>query len=155
MLNFKNFSRVAKQVCRSLMAVLIATTLIFAGLAPVQAAPAVSEDRGSDVTKASDTTYKGGNIIQADSKTADPRAAKVAEKIKREAEDLGDSPNRPIGETGLKNIRKLGENIPETAKLKAKQTKDIYTSDSDTNPLEKNPLEKVKDKIENVVESLK
>ena len=149
-----NFNQVSKQVCRSLLAVLIATTLIFSGLAPAQAAPAFSEDRGSDVTRASDTTYKGKNVIQS-SQEANPVTAKTVEKIKQEAEDLGDSPNRPIGETGLKNLRKLGENIPETAKLKAKQTKEIYTSDSGENALERNPLEKVKDKIEDVVDSLK
>jgi hypothetical protein len=36
---------------------------------------------------------------------------------------LGDAPGRRIGDTGLKNIKKLGENIPETLDLKARQTR--------------------------------
>ncbi len=41
---------------------------------------------------------------------------KTAEKITERAEDhVGDRGS--IGNTGLKNIRKLGENIPETAKV--------------------------------------
>lgn len=43
-------------------------------------------------------------------------------RIQEKAEDFGDSANRPIGDTGLKNIKKLGENIPETLELKARQT---------------------------------
>lgn len=42
-------------------------------------------------------------------------------RIQNKAEDLGDSSERPIGDTGLKNIRKLGENIPETIDLNARQ----------------------------------
>ncbi len=158
MLNFSlNFRQIANSVRRSLLSGLVAATLLFTGLvtAPAQAAPAFSGDRGSDVTKASDTTYKGGNVITTDGQEANPVTAKTVEKIKREAEDLGDSPSRPIGETGLKNIRKLGENIPETAKLKVKQTKEIYTSEASDKALERNPLEQMKDKIEDVVESLK
>lgn len=47
------------------------------------------------------------------SKPADASTAANAKKVIDMAEDhVGD---RPIGDTGLKNIRKLGENIPETA----------------------------------------
>jgi hypothetical protein len=162
MLNFSlnlrvNFSQIVNSVRRSFLVGWVAITLLFTGLtvAPAQAAPAFSADRGSDVTRASDTTYKGGTVIQTDGQEVNPVTAETVEKIKREAEDLGDSPSRPIGETGLKNLRKLGENIPETAKLKAKQTKEIYTSETSDKALEKNPLEQVKDKIEDVVESLK
>jgi hypothetical protein len=48
------------------------------------------------------------------SQPADSATAANAKKVIDMAEDhVGD---RPIGDTGLKNIRKLGENIPETAK---------------------------------------
>ncbi|HEY9909160.1 MAG TPA: hypothetical protein V6D18_16320 [Thermosynechococcaceae cyanobacterium] len=149
-----NFNQIAKQLRRSIAALLLVTALFFSGLAPAQALPTNTEDRGSDTTRASDTTYKGRNVIQADGAKPDADTVKTLKKIQGEAEDLGDSPSRPIGETGLKNIRKLGENIPETLGLKAEQTKDIYTSDSD-NALEKNPLEAVKEKIGEAVERLK
>lgn len=57
-------------------------------------------------------------IANTDSYTVDKATIK---RIQDKAEDLGDSPDRPIGETGLKNIKKLGENIPETIDLNARQ----------------------------------
>jgi len=57
-------------------------------------------------------------IAKGDSYIVDDATVK---KIQDKAEDLGDSPERPIGDTGLKNIRKLGENIPETIKFNAEQ----------------------------------
>lgn len=57
-------------------------------------------------------------MADSDSYTVDSDTVK---RIQQKAEDLGDSPERPIGQTGLKNIRKLGENIPETIKLNARQ----------------------------------
>jgi predicted PurR-regulated permease PerM len=56
------------------------------------------------------------NSYQVDSATV--------KRIQQKAEDLGDSPERPIGDTGLKNIRKLGENIPETINFNARQKQD-------------------------------
>lgn len=56
--------------------------------------------------------------VETDSYKVDSATVK---KIQDKAEDLGDSPERPIGDTGLKNIRKLGENIPETLKFNARQ----------------------------------
>ena len=50
-----------------------------------------------------------------------PVTADTVKRIQEKAEDLGDSPSRPVGQTGLKNIKKLGENIPETLDLKARQ----------------------------------
>ena len=50
----------------------------------------------------------------------------MIQKIQRDAEDLGDSPDRPIGKTGLKNIKKLGENIKETVDLNVRQKGAIY-----------------------------
>lgn len=57
-------------------------------------------------------------IAGTDSYTVDKATIK---RIQDKAEDLGDSPSRPIGDTGLKNIKKLGENIPETIDLNARQ----------------------------------
>lgn len=57
-------------------------------------------------------------IAKGDSYIVDDATVK---RIQDKAEDLGDSPERPIGDTGLKNIRKLGENIPETIKFNAEQ----------------------------------
>lgn len=58
------------------------------------------------------------SMPNTDSYTVDKATIK---RIQDKAEDLGDSPDRPIGETGLKNIKKLGENIPETIDLNARQ----------------------------------
>ena len=57
-------------------------------------------------------------IANTDSYQVDKATIK---RIQDKAEDLGDSPDRPIGDTGLKNIKKLGENIPETIDLNARQ----------------------------------
>lgn len=62
-----------------------------------------------------------------------PVTSDTVKRIQEKAEDLGDSPNRPIGQTGLKNIKKLGENIPETLDLKARQTRVTF----DTNEADK------------------
>jgi hypothetical protein len=51
-----------------------------------------------------------------------PVTSDTVKRIKEKAEDFGDSAERPIGDTGLKNLKKLGENIPETLELKARQT---------------------------------
>lgn len=51
-----------------------------------------------------------------DDGTSKPVDTATVKRIQEKAEDLGNS-QRPIGDTGLKNIRKLGENIPETLEL--------------------------------------
>ena len=152
------------QPLRQALVALLAAFVFLTGLpiASAQAAPANDADRGSDVTRASDTTYKGRNIIQDNRENVDKATIK---KIQREAEDLGDSPERPIGDTGLKNIRKLGENIPETLDLKARQTRDIYapqgsetrrTLDKVGNAVDdRNVFEKAKDKLGDAVDNLK
>jgi len=60
----------------------------------------------------------GTLIAEGSSYTVDSATVK---RIQQKAEDLGDGAERPIGDTGLKNIKKLGENIPETLKLNARQ----------------------------------
>jgi hypothetical protein len=56
-----------------------------------------------------DRYYNDTHNLQA----ADPKAI---EKGVNRAEDLGDRVERAIGDTGLKNIKEIGKNIPETAK---------------------------------------
>ncbi len=63
----------------------------------------------SKTLEEADKTYNDIHNLQP----ADPYAV---EKGQRMAEDLGDSKDRPIGQTGLKNIKELAKNIPETAK---------------------------------------
>ncbi|KAM3110122.1 hypothetical protein [Phormidesmis sp. 146-33] len=63
--------------------------------------------------------------------TGDRATDKMIQKIQQDAEDLGDSPDRPIGQTGLKNIKKLGENIKETVDLNVRQKGAIYNPDED------------------------
>lgn len=53
-------------------------------------------------------------------------------RIQQKAEDLGDSPERRIGDTGLENIRELGENIPETFDLNVRQKGAIYSDEPTT-----------------------
>jgi hypothetical protein len=59
-------------------------------------------------------------VIQADQDQTVDRG--TIKRIQQKAEDLGDGAQRDIGDTGLKNLRRLGENIPETIELKARQT---------------------------------
>jgi hypothetical protein len=99
---------------RSLLTAILAVTLFafpMFQMSQAQAAPKVTGDRATD---------------------------KMVEKIQRDAEDLGDSPDRPIGQTGLKNIKKLGENIKETVDLNVRQKGAIY------NPNEDNKIEALK-----------
>ncbi|MCD8489099.1 MAG: hypothetical protein LRZ84_20755 [Desertifilum sp.] len=49
-----------------------------------------------------------------DDGSSQPVTTGTVKRIQDKAEDLGDAPNRRIGDTGLKNIRELPENIPET-----------------------------------------
>jgi hypothetical protein len=71
----------------------------------------------------------------------------TVKRIQDKAEDLGDSPERPIGDTGLKNIRKLGENIPETIKFNAEQKLGIDDP--------KDVLNGAKNQVERAVEGTK
>ncbi|NJN87106.1 MAG: hypothetical protein HC881_13440 [Leptolyngbyaceae cyanobacterium SL_7_1] len=63
---------------------------------------------------------------------SDRVSPKTIKRIQQKAEDLGDAPGRRIGDTGLENIRELGENIPETIDLNRRQKGEIY-SDKETN----------------------
>jgi hypothetical protein len=54
---------------------------------------------------------------------------KTIQRIQDKAEDLGDSPEHPIGDTGLGNLRELGDNIRETFDLNVRQNEVIYDAD--------------------------
>lgn len=84
-------------------------------------------------------------IAAGDSYTVDKATIK---RIQDKAEDLGDSPDRPIGDTGLKNIKKLGENIPETIDLNARQG--FFSGDPD-----KMDNKGVKERIEDTAKGAK
>lgn len=84
--------------------------------------------------------YSNRGSEQAGSMTGQNSSGQaMIQKIQRDAEDLGDSPDRPIGQTGLKNIKNLGENIKETVDLNIKQKGAIY------NPKESNKVEALKE----------
>lgn len=64
-----------------------------------------------------------------------PVTPDTVKRIQEKAEDLGDAPGRRIGDTGLDNIKKLGENIPKAIDLNARQAGSAY------NPMERNKKE--------------
>lgn len=51
-----------------------------------------------------------------------PVTPDTVKRIQEKAEDLGDAPDRRIGDTGLQNIKELPKKIPEVLNLKARQT---------------------------------
>lgn len=101
-------------------------------------------------------SYNPSVQAQAQTLIADTDSYKVdsatVKRIQQKAEDLGDSPERPIGDTGLKNIRKLGENIPETIELKARQG--FFSGDPD-NLDKKTVLDEAKGKVDGAIKSTK
>ncbi len=80
-----------------------------------------------------------------DSDPYNPVTGDTLKRIQEKAEDLGDSPERPIGDTGLKNIKKLGENIPETLELKARQAGATFNPNE---PDKLGAMEKAQEKVE-------
>lgn len=50
-----------------------------------------------------------------------PVTPDTVKRIQEKAEDLGDAPNRRIGDTGLENIKQLPKKIPETIDLNVRQ----------------------------------
>ena len=57
-----------------------------------------------------------------------PVTTDTVKRIQEKAEDLGDAPDRPIGDTGLQNIKELPKKIPEVLNLKARQTAVTFDS---------------------------
>ncbi|NJL19664.1 MAG: hypothetical protein HC895_00725 [Leptolyngbyaceae cyanobacterium SM1_3_5] len=98
-------SKLAVNTIRRAVIVLLCTlTVLFA---PVLTAAALADSQGV-----------GLPLIEADQDTPDKG---TIECIQQKAEDFGDSEERPIGETGLENIRELAKKIPETIELNARQ----------------------------------
>ena len=97
-------------------------------------------------------SYNKAVQAQADTLIADNDSyivdSATIKKIQDKAEDLGDRAERPIGDTGLKNIKKLGENIPETIDLNARQG----FVGGDPNKLDN---EGVKERVDSAVEGTK
>jgi hypothetical protein len=62
-------------------------------------------------------------------KESDPATRDMVKRLQQKAEDFGDSPDRPIGQTGLENIKELGKKIPETIDLNIRQKGAIYNPD--------------------------
>lgn len=74
--------------------------------------------------------------VGSDFKSADPDIdAGTVRRIQEKAEDLGDRPEKRIGDTGLENIKQLGESIPKTIDLNVRQAGSAY------NPKEANRKE--------------
>lgn len=68
-------------------------------------------------------------IAQSESQPVYPDVTPdTVKRIQEKAEDLGDSPERPIGQTGLENIKQLGESIPKTIDLNVRQQSAKYNS---------------------------
>ncbi len=92
--------------------------------------------------------YSASLPAQAASADVESGATVDSDTIKRiqeKAEDLGDSPERPIGDTGLENIKQLGEKIPKVIDLNIRQQGAKY------NPNEPNKKEAI-DESQNKVE---
>lgn len=88
--------------------------------------------------------------LQAQAASADVKSGATVDRdtikrIQEKAEDLGDSPERPIGDTGLENIKQLGEKIPKVIDLNIRQQGAKY------NPNEPNKKEAI-DESQNQVE---
>lgn len=74
-----------------------------------------------------------------------PVTPDTVERIQSKAEDLGDAPGRRVGDTGLKNIKNLGENIPETLDLKARQTRITFDKNESG---KKEAMDKAQEKVQ-------
>lgn len=81
-----------------------------------------------------------------DARPVDPEVdSSTIKRIQEKAEDLGDSPERRIGDTGLENIKQLGEKIPKVIDLNVRQQGAKY------NPNESNKveaMEKAQEKVD-------
>lgn len=100
--------------------------------------------------------FSSSQFMQAQAKPIDTQVdsykvdSATVKKIQERAEDLGDRPDRRIGDTGLKNIRKLGENIPETLGMRARQdSEDAFNDD------QKKALNKAQNRVGGAVDNAK
>lgn len=119
-------NRVFKLLRRTIVMVLLAGLIGLIGLPAASVQADAATGIPADVTKANKEGNRpfgerqGAKIIQSDNNDIDAGTKASIKSIQDQAEDLGNG-RRNIGETGLKNIKKLGENIPETIELKARQ----------------------------------
>lgn len=91
----------------------------------------------------------GTQVVADNSYVVDPATVK---RIQEKAEDLGDAPGRRIGDTGLENIKELGENIPETIDLRARQG---FVSGDPDDLNKKNVLDEIKERVGGAIEGTK
>jgi hypothetical protein len=91
----------------------------------------------------------GTQVVADNSYVVDPATIK---RIQEKAEDLGDAPGRRIGDTGLENIKELGENIPETIDLRARQG---FVSGDPDDLNKKNVLDEIKERVGGAIEDTK
>lgn len=91
----------------------------------------------------------GTQVVADNSYVVDPATIK---RIQEKAEDLGDAPGRRIGDTGLENIKELGENIPETIDLRARQG---FVSGDPDDLNKKNVLDEIKERVGGAIEGTK
>lgn len=75
-----------------------------------------------------------------------PVTPETVKRIQEKAEDLGDRPEKRIGDTGLENIRQLGEKIPKTIELKARQ---LGATINPNEPNKEEAMEKAQEKVDN------
>lgn len=119
-------NRVFKLLRRTIVMVLLTGLIGLIGLPAASVQADAATGIPADVTKANKEGNRpfgereGAKIIQADNNDIDADTKASIKSIQDQAEDLGNG-RRNIGDTGLKNIKKLGENIPETIELKARQ----------------------------------
>ena len=91
----------------------------------------------------------GTLIAEGDSYTVNSATIK---RIQQKAEDLSDRPDRSIGDTGWKNIKNLGKNVPETIDLNDRQG--FFSGDPDDMD-KKNVVDNVKNRVDGAVQKTK
>ncbi len=75
-----------------------------------------------------------------------PVTPDTVKRIKEKAEDFSDTSEKAVADTGLENIKQLGEKIPKAIELNARQAGSVY------NPNEPNKMEAM-ERDQKIVES--
>ncbi len=75
-----------------------------------------------------------------------PVTPDTVKRIKEKAEDFSDTSEKAVADTGLENIKQLGEKIPKAIELNARQAASVY------NPNEPNKMEAM-ERDQKIVES--
>lgn len=85
---------------QSLLLTLLASLMLLLGMTnPVFAVPQYDYDRGSDVTRASDTTYKGRQVLQQNPQKGSPE---IINGGQNPVEKLGKQVDRAVNATKVK-----------------------------------------------------